>query len=202
MRACRMKGGVAGVAFTLIELLVVIAIIAILASLLLPAVKSAMDKAKEIKCSGNLKQIGSALIMYSDEHNGYCPYDDYGGVGQCFSRTGPLIGENYLKWEVCFGGNDTIGRAGCPSRDGMWEYAPNWHFSHAQDSGGKKIAQVKSPSATLWVADVTNSYFVGYNYENYLWWGHNYGSNVLYCDGHVSYMKYEIKNKSIFIQGN
>jgi prepilin-type N-terminal cleavage/methylation domain-containing protein len=78
--------------FTLIELLVVIAIIAILAAILFPVFARAREQARKITCVSNLKQLGTAVIMYAQDYDEYLPnnwagkkdtmlWNDLGGSG-------------------------------------------------------------------------------------------------------------------------
>lgn len=57
--------------FTLIELLVVMAVITVLMGLLLPVLGLARAQAKRIACASNLKQLGTAWVMYLDDSDGY-----------------------------------------------------------------------------------------------------------------------------------
>ena len=59
--------------FTLIELLVVIAIIAILAAILFPVFAQARGKARQTACLSNMKQMGTALMMYAQDNDGGYP---------------------------------------------------------------------------------------------------------------------------------
>ncbi|MFQ6131955.1 MAG: DUF1559 domain-containing protein [Armatimonadota bacterium] len=63
--------------FTLIELLVVIAIIAILAAILFPVFSRARERARQASCLSNLRQLGAAIMMYVQDHDGTYPMSAY-----------------------------------------------------------------------------------------------------------------------------
>lgn len=60
--------------FTLIEILVVISIISLLIALLLPALKDARESARSVVCMSNLRQAGTAQLIYASDHDDYTPY--------------------------------------------------------------------------------------------------------------------------------
>lgn len=104
------KRTTSGKGFTLIELLVVIAIIALLMAIIMPALKTAKDQAKNTICMSNLKQIGLAIGTYAMENDQRCVPGNfwngttmwYGPAGQSAStgwgpmNLGRLIWLNYL----------------------------------------------------------------------------------------------------------
>lgn len=80
-----MKRRTRSAAFTLIELLVVIAIVSILAGLLVSALWSAREKARQATCSSNLRQLGLAFAQYEQDYDELFPGAAHGGsqgIGQ------------------------------------------------------------------------------------------------------------------------
>ena len=68
--------------FSLIELLIVVAVISILVSLLLPALNSARDRARQISCAANAKQFGLAMVQYAGDNLDYQPGFDVGVISK------------------------------------------------------------------------------------------------------------------------
>jgi len=96
--------GYSALSFTLIELLVVISIIAILAALLLPALNSAREKSKTIKCLGNIKQIGSYLSLYVNDNFDFYPHPlIYNNAGTLNNLWNEVIMVNYAKAPISGG---------------------------------------------------------------------------------------------------
>src|SRR5450432_2293196 len=76
--------------FTLIELLVVIAIIAILAAILFPVFAQAREKARQITCVSNEKQIDLAVMMYAQDYDETYPIA-WGLGGGWYETVDPYI---------------------------------------------------------------------------------------------------------------
>jgi prepilin-type N-terminal cleavage/methylation domain-containing protein len=91
-------------AFTLIELLVVIAIIAILAAILFPVFAKAREKARQTACLSNLRQLGTAVMMYAQDYDEMYPqsYQDVtsgNGSAAQIPNTWPNRIQPYIKSE-------------------------------------------------------------------------------------------------------
>jgi prepilin-type N-terminal cleavage/methylation domain-containing protein/prepilin-type processing-associated H-X9-DG protein len=100
--------------FTLIELLVVIAIIAILASILFPVFARARENARRTSCLSNLKQMGLAMMQYTQDYDERYPYN-FSVLGGS-PPGGNWIGTGYWAWQqVLHPYHKSIQVFACPS---------------------------------------------------------------------------------------
>ena len=201
--------------FTLIELLVVIAIIAILAAILFPVFARARENARRSSCQSNLKQIGLGIMQYTQDYDEYYPLQNHAEAGTVY-RYWPVFVQPYIKSTQVFDcPSDSMRFTNLSGYSDNFAYGLNYWIASRPPSAMVSLAVVERPAETLMVAETGNrvsssvtmgwpmiySSHYGANNPSDSTYGFNAtsrarlsdrhleGTNVLWADGHVKWMR-------------
>ena len=191
--------------FTLIELMVVISIIAILATLLLPALKTARDRARQLVCANNMKQVGNSLSYYATDNNDfigmtYTAADNKTWIqrtiecGYLNKIPGDKIPSSSPFWCPMGAGNSYCASdKNYPFDYQYWasSYAINscitGYYPHYPDTFTYfKLAQIDPPSTHIMLAESSSYWCLFYSsgYDRMVE-RHFNRMNILFCDLHI-----------------
>ena len=209
--------------FTLIELLVVIAIIAILASMLLPALNIAREKAKTIKCAGNIKQIGLAFNLYADDYDDMVPpgvHTAHAAGYYWFNKIFPYIKSSEV-FECPSSLPEYTGRklSSSPGLGWAWYTGMGYGYSYMNvvhpvcTYGFMKLNKIPRLSNTLVILDSygdttstppgQSASFVAANSSIRAVSGrHGRGANCLFFDGHVNWYLKAFLDSQVWVENS
>ena len=192
-------------AFTLIELLIVITIIAILAAILFPVFARAREKARQVKCASNLRQLGLAFGMYvQDWDEMYLAGRGY-SLPNVFTGSGTAVVNEYRRWPYHlypYVRNQTMFT--CPTSrlayDGQ-DYHDNYGWNY-DGLARRPESMVESSSECFLAGDAAEPYAVEGDYtvcDTYVnkflssqgragAGRHSEGGSWVYVDGHAKWM--------------